>query len=292
VKLFSRDIVTLNIEAAEARLLIINRDRILHWDSIALPNGVLRSGQVAQPAELGRALNELLARRNTARQSTVVGLSGQRSLVRILNLPPVDAKLLDETVRREARRELPLPLDELYLSWQLLENGTAPRQQVFTLGIPRETIDTCLAGLRAANVRPAAMDLKPLALARAVNLPDVLIADAEAATQDVILVRDGVPLIVRSMGAPPALRTPVEQAEALATEIQRTLDFYQSSMASGRTPWSPAVCLTGMLGDDATLRQKIGARWPLVQPSPAMELPNDLPVLLYLTNIGLALKKR
>ena len=62
-------------------------------------------------------------------------------------------------------------------------------------------------------------------------------------------------------------------------------------MASGRTPWSPAVCLTGMLGDDVTLRQKIGARWPLVQPALPVTVPADLPMLLYLTNIGLALKK-
>jgi hypothetical protein len=148
-----------------------------------------------------------------------------------------------------------------------------------------------MAGLHAANVRPSSMDLKPLTLARAINLPDVLIADAEVATQDVILVRDGVPIIVRSIGLPQPARPPNEQADALAAEVQRTLDFYQSSMAAGRSPWLPVVCLTGMLGADDVLRQKIGARWSLVQPSLAMAVPADLPVMLYLTNIGLALKK-
>jgi Tfp pilus assembly PilM family ATPase len=292
VKLFSRDIVTLNIEVAEARVLIVNRGRILRWDSIALPAGMLRNGQVAQPAELGRALDELFGRCQAARQSVVVGLNGQRSLVRIFNLPPVDAKLLDDTIRREARRELPLPLDELYLTWQLLPAGiSSTTRPVFVLGIPRETIDTCLTGLRAAQVRAGAMDLKPLALARAVNVPDVLIADAEAATQDVIVVRGGIPIIVRSIGLPQPVRPPADQADALATEIQRTLDFYQSSMAAGRPPWTPVVCLTGLAGEDEGVRQQIGARWPLVQPAPALELPVDLPGGLYLTNIGLALKK-
>lgn len=289
--LFNRDSVTLNIEATEARLLILKAGCILRWDSIALPAGTLRAGQVAQPAELGRAVSELFDRGKAARQSAVVGLSGQRSLVRILNLPPVDGKLFEETVRREARRELPLPIDELYLSWQALDNGAAAHRRVFALGIPRETIDTCMTGLRAANVRPGVMDLKPLALARAVNLPDVLIADAEAASQDVVLVRDGVPIIVRSIGLPQPARPLSEQADALATEVQRTLDFYQSGMAAGRPPWSPVVCLTGLLGGEDVLRQRIGARWPLVQPAPSLPVPADLPVLLYLTNIGLALKK-
>jgi Tfp pilus assembly PilM family ATPase len=289
--LFNRDTVTLNIEAAEARLMIVSAGRILRWDSIALPAGTMRTGQVAQPAELGRAVNELFDRRKAARQSAVIGLSGQRSLVRIFNLPPVEGKLFEEAVRREARRELPLPIDELYLSWQPLTNGSVAHRSVFALGIPRETIDTCMAGLRAANVKPVSMDLKPLALARAVNLPDVVIADAEAATQDVILVRDGVPLIVRSIGLPQPARPLNEQADALITEVQRTLDFYQSSLAAGRTPWSPVVCLTGLLGDEDVLRRKIGARWPLVQPSPSLAVPADLPMLPYLANIGLALKK-
>ena len=287
MRLLKRELVTLNIEATEARLLVLRNGRIVRWDSIALPAGTLRNGQMAQPAELGRALNELCDRCSAPRRAAVVGLSGQRSVVRILTLPPVEPKLFEEAMRRAARRELPLPIDELYLSWQLLANSAAPRRQVFALGIPRETIDTCIAGLRVARIRPIAMDLKPLALARAVNLPDVLIADAETTSQDVILVRDGVPLVVRSIG----LAQPIEQADALATEVQRTLDFYQSSLAAGRTAWSPAVCLTGLLGGDEVLRQKIGARWPLVQPAPSVKLPPDLPELLYLTNIGLALKK-
>ena len=69
MSLLKREAVTLNIEATEARLLVMNGSRILRWDSIALPNGTLRNGQVALPAELGRALNELFGRRNAARNS-------------------------------------------------------------------------------------------------------------------------------------------------------------------------------------------------------------------------------
>ena len=292
--LFNRDIVTLNIEASEARLMVLRGKSITAWDGIALPPGALRNGQVVQPQVFGQALVELFAKARASRRDSVVGLSGQRSLVRILNLPPVDPKLLDETVRREARRELPLPLDELYLSWQVIGDQAAARTQVFILGVPRETLDTCMAGLRAAGVHPRAMDLKPLALARAVNLPDVLIADAEATTQDVILVREGTPIIVRSIaaqsGSSQTARTPDDQADALATEVQRTLDFFNSSMASTRPAWSPVVCLTGLLGDSDVMRQRLGARWTLAQPAPPLPLPPDFPLLPYLANVGLALK--
>jgi type IV pilus assembly protein PilM len=291
VGLFARETVTLNIEATEARILVAQGKNIARWDSIALPPGSMRNGQVVLPQVFGPALVELFAKVHAPRRSSVVGLSGQRSLVRILNLPSVDPKSLDETVRREARRELPLPLDDLYLSWQVIGDQTSSRLQVFTLGVPRETLDTCMTGLRAAGVQPRAMDLKPLALARAVNLPDVLIADAEATTQDVILVREGTPIIVRSIAPPSVARTPADQADALAAEVQRTLDFYNSSMASGRSAWSPVVCLTGILGDNEAVHQRLGTRWTLVQPAPPLPVPPDFPLLPYLTNIGLALKQ-
>lgn len=290
MNLFKPQLAVLNIEASEARLMVMRGKRIEQWASIDLPTGAIRNGQVTQFDVVGRALDELFTRLRAPRRGIVVGLSGQRSLVRIFNLPAVEPRLLDETVRREARRELPLPLDELYLSWQIIGNHTAPRLQVFVLGVPRETLDACMAGLRAARLQPRAMDLKPLALARAVNLPDVLIADLEALTQDVILVRGGTPLIVRSIAAPPNARTTEDHAAALVVEIQRTLDFYTSS-AGGRAPWSPVVCLTGKLSEHEAVRQQLEARWPLVQPSPTLPLPPDFPVRSFLTNIGLAQKR-
>lgn len=290
MNLFKPQVAVLNIEATEARLMVVRGKSIERWNSIDLPAGVIRNGQIIQLDVAGRVLDKLFTSLRAPRRGIVVGLSGQRSLVRILNLPTVEPELLDETVRREARRELPLPLDELYLSWQIIGNHTAPHLQVFVLGVPRETLDACMAGLRIAGLQPRAMDLKPLALARAVNLPDVLIADLEATTQDVILVRSGTPLIVRSIAAPPPARTLEDQAAALAVEIQRTLDFYASS-AGGRAPWSPVVCLTGKLGDHEAVRQQLEARWPLVQPSPTLPLPPDFPLQSFLTNIGLAQKR-
>ncbi len=290
MNLFKRETAVLNIETTEARLLVMRGKCPDRWDSIELPAGVIRNGQVVQFDLLGRALDELFTRLHAPRRGLIVALSGQRSVVRLLDLPAVDPKRLDETVRREARRELPLPLEEVYLSWQIIGNHTAPRLQVFTLGVPRETLDACMTGLRAAGLRPRAMDLKPLALARAVHLPDVLIADLEATTQDVILVRNWTPVIVRSIAAPPTARTLEAHIAALVVEVQRTLDFYNSS-AGGAATWSPVVCLTGKLGEQELARQQLEARWTLTLPAPALPLPPDFPVLSYLTHLGLAQKR-
>lgn len=292
LRLFSGERLTLSVEATEVRLLIARGERVIRWGRMPLPPAVMRNGQVVQPEAFGQAVATLVEQARASRRQAFVSLDGQRSLARILSLPAVPARMLGDAVQRTAQRELPLPLEELYLAWEAIGDRSASRLQVFTVGVPREVLDSCLDGLNRAGVRPKAVDLKPLALARAVNRPDVLIVDVEAETTSLVLARGFVPVIVRSIALPGEAERPLaERAENVASEIQRTLDFYASSAAASHPSWSPAVCLTGALGGEEMICAHIGARWPLVEPSPPMPLPPELPVLPYLANIGLALKR-
>jgi type IV pilus assembly protein PilM len=289
---FERERLTLSIEANEVRLLVSQGRRILRWGSAPLPAGTMRNGQVAQPTGFGQIVRRLAETLDAPRRRAVVGLSGQGSLVRILSLPAVPTRLLGEAVRRTARRELPLPLDELYLSWQVLGNRDAAQLRIFTLGTPREAVDNCVVGLHSADVRPVAMDLKPLALVRAANLSDVLLAGLEETTMSVVLVREFVPYIARSIALPGEADRPLdERADDLVAEIQRTLDFYNSTTAAEHPPWTPVICLTGALGGERKVRSRIGATWSLVEPELSVSPPQDLPLLPYLANIGLVMKR-
>jgi len=290
---FKRERLTLSLEDTEVRALVVQGQRMLHWERLPLPADVLRNGQVLQPASFGQAVARLIKRAGGSRKNITVSLGGQRALVRIFDLPSVPLRLLEETVNRTARRELPLSLEELYLSWQVISEQNATRTQVFALGIPRDVLDSFVDGLRRAGVRPRVMDLKPLALVRAANLPDVLLVDVEEKTESVVLVRGFIPYIVRSVAQPGgSSRALAERAELVVADIQRTLDFYGSTGGAARHPaWSPSVCLTGALGGEEEIRARIAAHWPLVDPAPPVAAPRDLPLLPYLVNIGLALKR-
>ena len=290
--MFGRSRLTLSMEETELRVAVADRRRILRWASAPLRAGILSAGQVVQPAAFGDAVAELVEKVRAPRRKAVVSLSSQGALVRILDMPPVSTRLLDEAVRREARRVLPLSLDDLDLEYRVISDSGAPRMKILTLSVPREALDKCVAGLRIARLRPVAMDLKPLALIRAVNLPDVLIVDLESGAESVILVRGFVPHIVRSVALPSGgAGAPGDRADHLVTEIQRTLDFYRSSVGAGHPAWTPTVCLTGALGGEGETRARVGARWALADVDPPIGFPAELPLLSYLVNVGLALKR-
>ncbi|HID90114.1 MAG TPA: hypothetical protein EYH27_04130 [Anaerolineales bacterium] len=286
--MFREKRLTLVLDTADVRALVVHGQRIRRWERALLPEGTVHQGQIVQPEAFGEVVAELVDAVKGPRRRAVIGLNGQRSLVRILDLPPVPARLLDETVRREARRELPLPLEGLYLSWQVIDDRTASGLRVFTVGVPKEIIDTCMVGLRAARVRPVAMDLKSLALVRAVNLPNVLIVDLERGNGNLTLVRDDIPYIVRSIPLP----TEEEGwTNLVVSEIQRTLEFYHTTLSASLPAWTISLCLTGALAEDDRVRERMGAIWPLVDPAPPIPIPDGFPLLPYLGNIGLALKR-
>ena len=290
--MFKSERVTISVETTCLRVAVVRGRQILRGASEPLPQGVLKNGQVTDTAVFAQTLSRLLKKLNAPRRRAVVSMTGQGAMVRILNLPSVPERMLGEAVQREARRELPLPLDELYLSWQALNGRSPGKLSIFTVSVPRLALDSNIAALRQAGVRPSAMDLKPLALVRAANHSDAALADLDGSNGNVILVRDFVPYIVRSVALPrTAVAEPADRADYMISEIQRTLDFYRSTLAAAHSAWEPAVCLTGDLGQDEAIRARVSRQWPLLTPSPPLALPDNLPLLPYLVNVGLALKK-
>ena len=73
--------------------------------------------------------------------------------------------LLDEAIQRGIKREISLPLEELYLTWQAIR-GEHDELDFFVLGVPKNLIDAVVQTLALAGVAPHMMDLKALALAR------------------------------------------------------------------------------------------------------------------------------
>lgn len=290
-RIFGRERLTLSLETNKVHLAVAHGRRILRGVEAALSPDVMQDGQLVDTAAFGQIIAQLVDRTKAPSHQTIVSLNEQRAMVRILTLPPVPTQLLPETVLREARRELPLPLEQLYLSWQVINPGNTTRLQVFMVAVPRDVLDNYVIGLQLAGIQPAAMELRSLALVRAVNQPHVILLDLNTNAASVVLVRNFIPYIVRPITLlADQAKLLTERADQLIAEIQRTLDFYNTTMAATHPSWSPAICLTGDVEDADPVRDRIGSRWPLVEPDPPLQLPPNLALRPYLANIGLALK--
>ncbi len=287
--MLSREVTTLNIEGSSIRLLTAKGNSVQRWAETPLEPGLVRDGLILDPRGVGTGIDGLFASRGVPKQRVMTCLTGLRAIPREITLPRIPTGQIEGAVRREARREMPLPLDDLYLSWQVLDQQGG-QTRVYVLGVPRDLLDAQVEAIRAAGIKPHVMDLKPLALIRAVNEKEAIIADLEQHSLDVIIVVDDVPAIMRTIAL--GVESNEDKVRRLVEELRRTVKFHDDSHRERPLDPNTPIYLTGGLMTDTSVVEaiKVMSTRPVMIPTPPLTCPPDMPVPTFMVNIGLALK--
>lgn len=284
--------VTLSISATGIRLLSVKGRQVKKWGSTPLAPRLVRDGLILQPKAVGAAIDTLFKSTKIPKKRVITSLTGLSFTYRILSLPRMKPALLEEAILRAARKEIPLPLEELYLSWQAIGGGH-DELNFSVVGVPRNLIDAMVQTLAEAGVKPYIMDLKPLALARAASRGDALIVALEPDCFDIVLVANGIPTIMHTITPRGGGASLEDNIRRLTDELSKTVEFYNSSHPENPLSPTTPLLLTGELSADATTSQLIQAEieYPVEPLVPPLKFSADLPVALYASNMGLALKK-
>ena len=115
--------VTLYLDDYRVRLLAVQGERVSRWAEAPLGPGWIIEGIIQDQAAVAACIRDLLTETDTAPRSVICGISGRRALTRPLRLPKLPETTLTGLVVSEARRVLPVPLEELYISWQARPAG-------------------------------------------------------------------------------------------------------------------------------------------------------------------------
>lgn len=295
LKLFSGSVTTLDIEGGSVRLLVARGRRVTDWGIELLEPDLVADGVVADAQAVGTHIKSMMASHHVRNGKLIASLTGQRSVHRILKFPQMKAQLLREAIPREMRREMPVSLAEMHVSWQIIgaENAGNGHMRVFALGVQRDILGPQVEAIKLAGRKPDSMDIKPLALVRAVGKRDALIADLEPESIDVIVVREAIPAIIRTVSLRYEFSEVEYKVRRLAEELARTVKFYSDTNREDPLPPSTPVCLTGSLAEEVASSGFVEASvsYPVAPLSPPLECPPDLPVATFMVNMGLALKE-
>ncbi|MGA9532054.1 MAG: pilus assembly protein PilM [Anaerolineales bacterium] len=290
--MFERDTVTLSYQGSLVRVLVAHGSEVRLWQSVTIPETILREGNVLDSEAMSVRLADLFEEHRLSKRRIVTAISGQRSIFRTLSLPPMDEDLIDEAVHRKVRQEIPMPNQETDLSFEVVSQSDAGIE-VFVIAVPRSVIDNQVEPFVAAGLRPKALDVGPLALVRAVNHAQALIVNLESFGLSVIVVQNRLPAIVRTVPLGAQSASADGRLDLLIQELARTTKFYNESHRENPVPDGTAVYLTGSGFRSAAVRERFASRvpYPSMQPAPPLELPKELSIPEFSVNLGLALKK-
>jgi type IV pilus assembly protein PilM len=288
----AKKIVTLYVDDTSIRLLVIHGKRIKKWADVPLEPGLVKSAVVINEAKVASKIKKLFKAEKVKAKKIIVGLSGLHCLSRLITLPQLPREMLAEAVTREAKRVLPVPVEQLHISWQTIP-APEGKTQVYLLAVPRKTADAMVKTLHRARLKPYLMDLKPLALARLVKEATAIIVNIEPTELDIIIMADGIPQPIRTVPLPSEARSWQEKLPMIKDEIDRTIKFYNSNYQDEPLAPSTPMFISGELADESEIAQSLsdGLGYP-VSPLPSpVECPEQLDANHYTVNIGLALKE-
>lgn len=288
----TKKVTTLFIRDDAINLLVMQGERVEKWASSPLEPGLVSQGLVVDEAQVAEKLKELFKLQEVGMGKVVAGISGHNSVYRIITLPELPEAVLPEAVKREARRVIPVPPEEVYLSYQSLP-ATKGETLVFIAAFPRNTADALYKTLHRAGLQPHIMDLAPLALCRTVNQPRSIIVNDRGDHLDIMVMVDRVPQLIRRLSLPGEAESASERLATITEEIDRTVAFYNSSHQEDPLNATVPMLVCGDLARTAESWQALAdksAHPVSILPAP-VEFPEGFDANEFMVNIGLGLKE-
>lgn len=218
------DIGSHNIKLIELGKDGDNKVSLLSAGSMPTPPKSLSSSLSADQESIVYVLKQLV--KETGAKSTEVSIALPESQVftRVIEVPALSQRELTSALKWEAEQYIPLPLDQVNLDFTVLRDekttGTG-KMDVLLVAAPKTLLEKYLTIIEQADLVPVSAETEILAATRALvrgvpNLKHVMIVSLGAQSTDIAIVKSGVLLFARSIGA---------AGDALTRSLMESMEF-------------------------------------------------------------------
>lgn len=178
---------------------------VVRFGESPLPPGAVRDGEVVEPNVVATAIKQLWRDHKFGSKDVVIGVGNQRVLVRDLDLPAMPLDQLRQSLPYQVQDQIPVAVEDALLDF--VPTGThdgqhGPVVRGLLVAATKDTVESNLAAVSAAGLRPTMVDLTALALTRSLargpwSERTVALVDIGARITTVVIVAHGMPQFVR-----------------------------------------------------------------------------------------------
>jgi type IV pilus assembly protein PilM len=216
--------VSIYIDDTSIRLMVTRGRRIIKLGDVPLDIGLVEIDTKEKENQLTEKIQSLLKTNKVNTKKITLGLSGLHCLTRPVILPELPRPMVKEAITREAKRVLPVPLEQLYISWQTVSISEG-KIYAFMVAMPRQIADMVMRVFNQAGCKPYLMDIKPMALARLSNEATALIVDVQSKEYDIVIMIKGMPQPIRTVSFPQESLPLLEKLSLVKEDVKRTVQF-------------------------------------------------------------------
>lgn len=125
----------------------------------------------------------------------------------IINLSNMEKKSVATTVNEEAKKVIPLPLEEMILDWKVVPDADGKTRnkgnlRIFLTGSPKKLVRKYIDVFKQAKLQLASLETETFSLVRSLVGDDksiVMIAEIGANSTDISIVKESIPVLNRSL---------------------------------------------------------------------------------------------
>jgi len=254
------------------------------WDTVQLPDGLIRNGDPTDTALLAELLGQALRGARIEARRARMTLPDEATVSRHITLPAMSGRDLARAVRFEAERHLPIQIDRARWSWDVVERSREG-VRVYMAAAWRDVVQHHAEVARAAGLQPEVMEPRAVAIARAVDQDRALLVDGGPRRLHLTLLVGGQPVFTDDQASS---TDAVERREALDRLLQRAFRYQTTADGARMAP----VLLAGDLETAGFSLPVPGGPVTQVLNGHLPSAPSRFRAGNYLANLGLAMRSR
>ncbi|MFA5109320.1 MAG: type IV pilus assembly protein PilM [Patescibacteria group bacterium] len=156
---------------------------------------------------LARAINKVRTEAGITSRKVTASLPTFAVFSSIINIANTDKKGMAAAVSEEAKKVIPLPLEEMTLDWKIIPDVAGKEQtkgntRVFLTGSPKKLVRKYIDIFKAAKLDLVSLETETFSLVRSLigdDKSNVMIVEIGANSTDLSIVKESIPVLNRSL---------------------------------------------------------------------------------------------
>jgi type IV pilus assembly protein PilM len=208
---FGTDNLYLGIDIGDASLKMVElrkKNRQIYLSNYAFSENVseVNFTKVDDVKYLAQAINKVRSEAGITSVKVTASLPTFAVFSSIININNIDKKGMAMAVSEEAKKVIPLPLEEMTLDWKIITDGQKGQakgsQQIFLTGSPKKLVRKYIDIFKEAKLSLASLETETFSLVRSLvgdDKSNVMIVEIGANSTDLSIVKESIPVLNRSL---------------------------------------------------------------------------------------------
>jgi len=146
--------------------------RLASFGQEEIKPGIIKNGKLEDPAALSKVIKNSLKKvrgEDLKTKYVVACLPEEKAFLEIIKMPLMEEKELKSAVLLEAENYIPLPMEQVYLDFEVIPSlsGPSDKMEVLIAALPKKIIDSYVEAIRGADLFPKALEVESQSIARA-----------------------------------------------------------------------------------------------------------------------------